>query len=121
MISFTVRMTFAPEDRTEIDEILRQLTAASRQEPGCVAYIPHRVQGTPDTVLIYEQYADTAAEAAHRQSAHFSKYAVGGPSQLALPHTTNPLRSRPTRQRPALSAVHRSLCRVWLELNPSKR
>jgi quinol monooxygenase YgiN len=84
MISFTVRMTFAPEDRTEIDEILRQLTAASRQEPGCVAYIPHRVQGTPDTVLIYEQYADTAAEAAHRQSAHFSKYAVGGLYQRML-------------------------------------
>jgi len=84
MISFTVRMTFAPEDRAEIDEILRQLTAASRQEPGCVAYIPHRVQGTPDTILIYEQYADTAAEAAHRQSAHFNKYAVGGLYQRML-------------------------------------
>ena len=84
MISFTVRMTFAPEDRAEIDEILRQLTAASRQEPGCVAYIPHRVQGTPDTVLIYEQYTDAAAEAAHRQSAHFSKYAVGGLYQKML-------------------------------------
>lgn len=78
MISFIIRMTFAPEDRGVIDEILGALTAASRQEPGCLAYIPHRVQGNPDTVLIYEQYADAAAEAAHRQSAHFNKYAVGG-------------------------------------------
>ena len=30
MVSFTVRMTFAPEDREEIAEILRALTLASR-------------------------------------------------------------------------------------------
>lgn len=78
MISFTVRMTFAAEDRQEIAEILRALTAASRQEPGCVNYVPHYVEGDPDTVLIYEQYKDEAAADAHRHSPHFSKYAVGG-------------------------------------------
>lgn len=84
MISFTVRMKFAPEDRDEIDEILRQLTAASRQEPGCLYYIPHRVEGAPDTVLIYEQYTDEAAQAAHRASAHFARYAIGGLYQKML-------------------------------------
>ena len=84
MISFTVRIRFAPEDRADIDEILRQLTAASRQEPGCLAYIPHRVEGDPDTVLIYEQYADAAAETVHRQSPHFAQYAVGGLYQKML-------------------------------------
>lgn len=78
MISFLVRMTFAPEDRQDIAEILRPLTLASREEPGCVTYIPHCVEGEPDTVLIYEQYQDHAAADAHRQSAHFKKYAVGG-------------------------------------------
>ncbi len=78
MVSFTVRMTFAPEDREEIAEILRALTLASREEPGCLTYIPHLVEGDPDTVLIYEQYQDAAAADAHRQSAHFKKYAVGG-------------------------------------------
>lgn len=78
MVSFTVRMTFAPEDREEIAEILRELTLASRAEPGCVTYVPHAVEGDPDTVLIYEQYRDGAAADAHRQSAHFKKYAVGG-------------------------------------------
>lgn len=77
MISFTVRMTFAPEDRQEIAETLRTLTLASRQEPGCVSYIPHIVEGNPDMVLIYEQYRDTAAAEAHRHSEHFKKYAVG--------------------------------------------
>lgn len=84
MVSFTVRMKFAQEDRSEIDEVLRELTRASREEPGCVSFIPHRMQGDPDTVLIYEQYADQKAEEAHRQSAHFKKYAVGGLYQRML-------------------------------------
>jgi quinol monooxygenase YgiN len=77
MISFTVRMTFHSEDRQEIAEALRRLAAASRQEPGCMTYIPHYVEGDPDTVLIYEQYKDGAAAEAHRNSDHFKKYAVG--------------------------------------------
>lgn len=84
MISFTVRMRFAQEDRSEIDDILRELTRASRQEPGCMSYIPHRMQEDPDTVVIYEQYADQKAEEAHRQTAHFRKYAVGGLFQRML-------------------------------------
>ena len=78
MISFTVRMTFSPDDRSEIAELLRALTLASRQEPGCVTYVPHYVDGDRDTVLIYEQYRDTAAAEAHRQSPHFNQYVVCG-------------------------------------------
>jgi len=78
MISFVVRLKFAPEDRADITEILRQLAAASRQEAGCVSYIPHQIEGDPDSVLIYEQYTDDQALAAHRDSPHFKQYAVGG-------------------------------------------
>ena len=84
MISFTVRMKFAPEDREDVAEFLRRLTEASRLEPGCVSYIPHRIEGDPDAVLIYEQYRDSAAADAHRQSTHFQKYAVGGLYQKML-------------------------------------
>jgi quinol monooxygenase YgiN len=84
MISFTVRMTFRPEDREEIARILRELAAASRQEPGCISYIPHRVESDPDTILIYEQYRDQAALDAHRASPHFAQYAVGGLYQRML-------------------------------------
>ncbi len=41
MVSFTVRFRFAPEDHQQLTEILRALTLASRQEPGCVSYVPH--------------------------------------------------------------------------------
>ena len=91
MISFTVRIRFNHEDRSEIAEVLRELTQASRQEPGCVSYIPHWVEGEPCTVLIYEQYADKKAEEAHRQSEHFKKFAVGGLYQKMLERTREDL------------------------------
>ena len=91
MISFTVRIRFHQDDRAEIAEVLRELTQVSRQEPGCVNYIPHWVEGEPCTVLIYEQYADQKAEEAHRQSAHFKKYAVGGLYQKMLERTREDL------------------------------
>ncbi len=77
MVSFTVRMKFAPEDRDDIAESLRLLAEASRREPGCVSYIPHQVEGDKETILIYEQYTDSKAQAAHRETAHFKKFAVG--------------------------------------------
>ena len=43
-----------------------------------MSYIPHYVEGNPDTVLVYEQYRDIEAAEAHRQSAHFKQHAVGG-------------------------------------------
>lgn len=84
MISFTVRMRFNAADHDEIAEILRKLTAASRQEPGCVTYVPHFVDGDSTTVVIYEQYADEAALDHHRNSPHFKEYAVGGLYQKML-------------------------------------
>jgi quinol monooxygenase YgiN len=78
MITYAVRMKFASEDRLDIADVLRSLTEASRQEPGCVSFIPHQVEDDQDMVLIYEQYVDQKALEAHRNSAHFKKYAVGG-------------------------------------------
>ena len=88
MISFTVRMKFKPEDREQIQEALRPLTAASRLEPGCVSYIPHTLEDDPDTVLIYEQYRDQAAREAHAASDHFKKYVVGCLYQRMLERKT---------------------------------
>lgn len=87
MVSFTVRMKFRPEDRDEVWAALRALTAASRQEPGCVAYVPHTVEGDPDTVFLYEQYRDQAAREAHSATEHFKKHAVGCLYQRMLERT----------------------------------
>ena len=84
MISFTVRMTFRAEDHDEIHQVLAELTRLSRQESGCVSYTPHWVEGEPDTVLIYEQYADEGAVEHHRNTEHFKQYAIGGLYQKML-------------------------------------
>jgi quinol monooxygenase YgiN len=78
MISFTVRMKFEEADRETVAEMLRKLTQASRQEPGCVTYIPGFLVTEPATVVIFEQYADEAALEAHRNSPHFRQYAEEG-------------------------------------------
>lgn len=81
-ISFLVRMRFAEEDRAEIQTMLGPLTEASRQEPGCLTYIPHWVQGESAVLVIYEQYKDGEALEAHRASKHFEQYAARGLYQM---------------------------------------
>ncbi len=78
MVSFVVRFKFPPEDRAEMQAAVRILANESRREPGCVSYIPHIAEDDPDTIVIYEQYRDKEALAAHRGSPHFKKYGVGG-------------------------------------------
>ncbi len=77
-------MKFRPEDRQQVAEVLTALARHSRKEPGCVSYDPHVVDGEPDTVVIYEQYKDQKAVEAHRGSAHFREYVVGGLYQMML-------------------------------------
>ena len=77
-------MRFSSEDHDEIVQILRELTRSSRQEPGCVTYVPHWVESDPTTLLIYEQYRDEAAVEHHRASPHFAKFAIGGLYQKML-------------------------------------
>lgn len=78
MLSLIVRFRFAPEDRAEIAEMLKQLASASRREEGCVTFIPHHLVDDPNVVLIYEQYSDEKAMTAHRNTDHFKKYVAGG-------------------------------------------
>jgi quinol monooxygenase YgiN len=78
MVSFTVRLDFDASDREKVEDYLRKLTAATRQEPGCVTYVAHFIQEGPPAILIYEQYRDEAAVEQHRGSPHFASYAADG-------------------------------------------
>jgi quinol monooxygenase YgiN len=91
MVSFTVRLTFEEGTRESIAATLRPLTEASRQEPGCIHYIPHFVEEERATVLIYEQYADETALEYHRTSPHFLEYAAGGLYKLRHTRLVEPL------------------------------
>jgi len=82
MVSFTVRLRFDKEQMEQVSELFRQLTAASRQEPGCVTYVAHTVEDDPSTVVLDEQYKDAAALEYHRNTPHFHQFAIGGFYQL---------------------------------------
>ena len=60
----------AHEGREErVAELIGELGAASRAEPGCLGWLPHRSLAEPRLFWLYEQYADEAAyEARHRPS-----------------------------------------------------
>ncbi len=93
MVSFIVRLRFAPEDRADMAETVRLLADASRQEQGCISYIPLTLEEDPDTLLIFEQYVDPSALDAHRASAHFERHAIGGLYQRMKDRSVENLRS----------------------------
>ncbi len=60
-----------------VEELLRANAEASRRERGCRMFTVQRSLSEPRTYLLYEQYDDEAAFAAHRVSEHFRTYVLG--------------------------------------------
>ena len=69
------RANAGSEDR--VVAVLEELTAASRAEPGCLGYTPHRSTEDPRDFVIYERYADEAAFETHVDSEHFKRLVLG--------------------------------------------
>jgi len=61
----------------EAAAVMLELAEATRQEPGCIHYIPVRDADDPRTFLFYEQYVDRAALDEHAASDHFQRLAAG--------------------------------------------
>jgi quinol monooxygenase YgiN len=66
-----------PEDAEWTAAKLSELAAASRKEPGCLSYEPHRSASEPAQFAIVERYQDEAAFKAHVASEHFGRIAKG--------------------------------------------
>lgn len=66
-----------PEDTAFVEGRLRALAEASRREPGCLSYLPHRQLEVEGGFAIVEQYRDQAAFGAHVESEHFKRIALG--------------------------------------------
>jgi quinol monooxygenase YgiN len=56
---------------------LGKLAGPSRAESGCLEYRVHRSVSDGRVFLLYEEYVDEAAYAAHADSDHFAAYALG--------------------------------------------
>jgi quinol monooxygenase YgiN len=72
-----VRMTAREGNEGRAAELIDELVAATRQEPGNLQYIPLRDADDPRTFAIYEEYADEAAFKAHGESEHFQRLGAG--------------------------------------------
>ena len=75
MIVLVVNLSAKSGKEDFVLQQFRLLEAESRKEAGCLMYIVHRGLKEPNQFLIYEQYISEAALEAHRQSAHFQRYA----------------------------------------------
>jgi quinol monooxygenase YgiN len=72
-----VRMKAQEGNEERAVEIVEELAAASRAEPGCEAYEPCREVDDPRSFAIYERYRDQAAFEEHGQTEHFQRLAAG--------------------------------------------
>ena len=80
-----VRMKANAGEEERAVEVARELAAASREEPGCEAYVPCRDPEDPSSILIYEQYRDKTAFEEHGASEHFQRLALNGLFELVGP------------------------------------
>lgn len=57
--------------------LLAQVGPQSREEKGNLFYKIHQSQSDPNTLILFEGYADQAAVEAHRSAAYFQDIVVG--------------------------------------------
>jgi quinol monooxygenase YgiN len=72
----TAKWTAKEGQEDGVLDALRNLTAPSRAEPGCLYYQPCRDLENSRVFLIYEEYADEAAYKAHGESEHFQRLGI---------------------------------------------
>lgn len=68
--------TARPGEEDAVAAAIDALIEPSRAEPGNLVYQPHRDPMNPRVFLLYEQYVDEAAYAAHGASDHFHRLAA---------------------------------------------
>ena len=57
-------------------ELLRKISSASREEPGCILFWVHRSTEDPRSFFLYEQYESEDAFRAHASSDHVRRYVL---------------------------------------------
>jgi quinol monooxygenase YgiN len=76
-VVLVVRLRVQEGTEDEARAVLSELAAETRNEPGCVAYVPCVERDDPRAMLIFEEYVDQAALEAHAASEHFRRLAAG--------------------------------------------
>jgi quinol monooxygenase YgiN len=75
MITLIARYYVKPGHVEAVADALRQMAPlVAKREPGCLLYRVNRSDDDENLLLLYEEYADEAALAGHRETAHFKKF-----------------------------------------------
>ena len=72
-VVLAVRWVARDGEEERVAELLRQMTPASRSEPGCLQYDVYRAKDDVREFFLFERYIDEAALAAHAESTHFKE------------------------------------------------
>ena len=80
MITLLFRMKIREGKEEEaLEQLQTMCTAVEKHEPRTIAYVYHRLQDDPMTVVLYESYVDEAALQTHVKTPHMAE------SQASLP------------------------------------
>ncbi len=86
MIHVMARIVVKPESAEPAREILRELVAASRREPGCVSYELFQRPDARHVFQTFEAWRDQAAVDGHMKAPHVgAAIAAAGPLFSAAP------------------------------------
>lgn len=67
MVMLLVTFQSLPGKSASLEQALQALARESRTEDGCNLFLPHRVDGSPDVFVVYEQWRDIKSLEAHNQ------------------------------------------------------
>ncbi len=74
-ITLIARIRAAKGKADALEQVLKEMVeVVRREEPGCLAYRPHRSPTDPDLFIFYEQYKDAAAREFHSKGPHLVPY-----------------------------------------------
>jgi quinol monooxygenase YgiN len=78
MIVLVAKYTVKPGHGDAVEAALKRMAPLVKaSEPGCALYQANRAADNPDQFLLYEQYVDQPALAAHRETPHFKEIIEG--------------------------------------------
>lgn len=82
-LSVIATIVAAPGAEAEVEALLRPMVAPTRAEPGCLRYELYR--DADGAFVLFETYADKAAQEAHRATPHYKAYRAGIAGLLGQP------------------------------------
>ena len=78
MVVLVAKYTVKTGQGDHVEAALRRMAPLVKaSEPGCTFYQANRSPENPDHFLLFEQYRDDAALAAHRETVHFKEIIEG--------------------------------------------